>query len=578
MNNVFTGIEINKELPEAEIEAINSLKNVDANNLKAALKNENIPWTNQTFIEMAEAFSTYGVDYQGEKLIYNESAPDRLKNMIDNDGDDDLAYLIYMLLEFFNIDKGQIESKKITKNTERHLASLKAAIETEAVKTEVTETIEKVSEITVDDITISNLKNWVTKEAILAAVQTLGLTNPQLANEIIPLLKKDEVKEIQLKLWMGEGRVSLYKRADGLFGTTTLTNLEAGKVVAPSSSVKSTEKATNTILVTQEQINTAVATITDTTKKTAVEWFIKEKNIKGLQEYIFNKTDWAHPKNSKRWSERDGVLGKNTLDGIKALNTSTPSSVPNKKNTAEKIKELTELGKKIQERKEVYKTDKVGAIKWLQNDLLVTERFGDDMLFLLTFAESLLKDDASFVYDNDTWYIIIGEWGDPTLTEDKNKYEKAKKEKELTERNQKRQKQANKYADKIFSETIKINNVWWKKFVIKNEINTSLKSTGNLPSIVSELEFETKEKAESFIKISKEYIKTYGYASLKNSPQYNEKKLEYIKKVQDLTLNFKEKTVVDTFTLNMKLSSAIDSLECRTVLPGAGAKKVLWGS
>jgi len=184
---------------------------------------------NKNFFQVVEAFQNYVTiettsstddnwnQIDIEKMVAKEGAPSWLTDIINNpDQYSDLAYLIYKLSEFFEVEKGKIESKKITKHTQEHLTSLKAGIEAHAVKNEVEDevedevkdgstNIEKVL-ITIkeDDININTLRNGVTKAQIAAAVQTLSETNPQLASEIVELLKTGEVKDIQLKLGMEE--------------------------------------------------------------------------------------------------------------------------------------------------------------------------------------------------------------------------------------------------------------------------------------------------------------------------------------------------------------------------------------
>lgn len=352
---LFKDITIDKNLTPEEQEIINALWSIDISDLKKSLQEEKISWIDQTFFDAATAFSTYKVQYkEWEKteddwgnevvteswLVCDETAPQRLKDMLTDKDQNDFAYFIYKTSEFLSIGTENIESEKLNAATVTHLTQLKTEILKQEVvdsqknkeqvgesEEDIEETPEavKVENITIDDIAITQFDNGVSKQDILSAIQTLGENYPTLANEIIPLLKTGNVKEIQVKLGMEEGdTVPLYKKADGRFGKRTLENLRAGKVVEPEYATLgggswSSEVIRNPIIVDSYAIRNVVNNIQDNNIRTQVRSYIHAKNIKDLQQYIYNKTWGKYPKNSWWPNNRDGILGPSTLQGIKNI-------------------------------------------------------------------------------------------------------------------------------------------------------------------------------------------------------------------------------------------------------------------
>ena len=60
----FEKLMINQELTSEEIMAIDALKDVKSEDLKAALKTEKLAGTNESFLDMTTAFSTFNVNYK----------------------------------------------------------------------------------------------------------------------------------------------------------------------------------------------------------------------------------------------------------------------------------------------------------------------------------------------------------------------------------------------------------------------------------------------------------------------------------------------------------------------------------
>lgn len=605
---LFKDITIDKNLTPEEQEIINALESIDISDLKKSLQEEKISWIDQTFFDAATAFTTYNVQYkEWEKstddwgneivteswLVCDETAPQRLKDMFTDKDQNDFAYFIYKTSEFLSVGTENIEQYTLNKNTQTQLVNLQTEIEKQKLNEEVVvneeennesdsnenqeeeeeNTEEQIETITADEIAINNLKNGVSKSDIVSAVEELATTNPTLANEIIPLLKTGSVKEIQIKLGMEEGNsVPLYKKADGLFGKRTLENLAVGKVVEITwwgtwwSSRWPVERTKNTILIAQNTIDQAVNNIENSEWKWKIKAFVTAEKITDLQQYIYDKTWWTHPKYSGGPGNRDGIFGNNTLEGIKSLNIESQDN-----EVEEEIKEPTELQKKINERKELYTTKPADAKKWLIADLLLSGNYGDDNDFLGLFAKALLEGKTSFTYTNDTYTILIQEWYDPKIfaPEEKGEYNKESQKIEAAKKEKERQKKANEYANKIFPDTLKIRNIWGKKFMIKNEI--SFAGQNNLPQAIAELEFTEKEDAEVFIDMSKKFIKKYWYGrrSIKWSWMYEIYKKEYLSQAKDLVLYSEENKGINYEQIKMlaKLSNAIDNLECWKAIP-----------
>lgn len=262
MTGQFEKLEINQELTQDEIKAINDLKETDE--LQTALTTEKIQlqWIELTFLEMANAFSTYDVKWDEEKnqLVSKEDAPKWLTGIITDKDENDFAYLIYKLSEILHVQQAGVENNKIISvDTIVQLASLKEAV----LKTEVTTAPSQ----TPESIDITFPLYGVTKATIDAAVLTLQKNNPELAQKIIPLLKTNDVIEIQKTLGMKtENRTSLADYADGKFGTYTLQNLQAGKVVETKVSKSVPEDATP-----KKSDSEKIPATTDNSKKTTEE-------------------------------------------------------------------------------------------------------------------------------------------------------------------------------------------------------------------------------------------------------------------------------------------------------------------
>ena len=64
MAGQFEKLTINQELTKAEITAIDALKDVKIDDLKSALKTEKLAGTDESFLDMTTAFSTFNVIYK----------------------------------------------------------------------------------------------------------------------------------------------------------------------------------------------------------------------------------------------------------------------------------------------------------------------------------------------------------------------------------------------------------------------------------------------------------------------------------------------------------------------------------
>ena len=103
---VFEALKIDNTLEAAEKTAIDNLKIDDKNTadvFKTALKNEKIAWVDQSFLDIATAFSKYKVEFSVNKgtttsetiAKCDDTAPQRLKNLIADKDSNDFVYLTY---------------------------------------------------------------------------------------------------------------------------------------------------------------------------------------------------------------------------------------------------------------------------------------------------------------------------------------------------------------------------------------------------------------------------------------------------------------------------------------------------
>jgi len=292
MTGQFEKLEINQELTQDEIKAINDLKETDE--LQTALTTEKIQlqWIELTFLEMANAFSTYDVKWDEEKnqLVSKEDAPKWLTGIITDKDENDFAYLIYKLSEILHVQQAGVENNKIISvDTIVQLASLKEAV----LKTELTTAPSQ----TPESIDITFPLYGVTKAQIDAAVVTLQKNNSDLAKTITPLLKEGNVVAIQKALGMKTtDRTSLADYADGKFGTYTLKNLQAGTVV---------ETKAITVPENDDSKTTSPTTKTTDTEDTEGTPATIEDNSKNPERLEFKKTISNF---SKKWIESKNIL------------------------------------------------------------------------------------------------------------------------------------------------------------------------------------------------------------------------------------------------------------------------------
>lgn len=316
----FEKLTINNELTPQETSAIDTLKDVKTEDLKSALKTEKLAGTDQNFLDMAAAFSTYNVKYKEWKtssddfgntttsegwLVCDENSPTRLKDMIADKDDNDFAYLLYKVSETLKVEKVKnLETKKIGKETKDQLRTLKTEIEkvsaptatpvdstavspiippipTDSTKTPINPPVptweKPIAPVSPEKLTVEEIWNFplygkIEKKDIVAAIAKLQETlktekkttladGKTTVKDIIWYLKEGKVKELQLALGMkDDNKTALYQRADGLFGTKTLKNIEAGKVIVQK------EKTNTAKTTTEKQKTEETEEYTDTKK------------------------------------------------------------------------------------------------------------------------------------------------------------------------------------------------------------------------------------------------------------------------------------------------------------------------
>ncbi len=233
-------VEINAELADAEITAIDNLKTLDETGKKdfmASLKSGTIN-VDGTEMKMDDIITKFNDNIErdalnGKYVAKAEKTLDaRLTALITDTDKNDLVYMV-STINF--IENESIVTSKVSDSLKTHMNTLKATLvwSSESGLDLSVDT----SSITATDITF-NMYSGITAGDIVAAVEKLKallwkepLESGKTIDDIIKMIKEGKILDLQQALGMSVDGKNVSEKADGLFGMRTLKNLEAGKVV-----------------------------------------------------------------------------------------------------------------------------------------------------------------------------------------------------------------------------------------------------------------------------------------------------------------------------------------------------------